>query len=194
MMKINRVIEVVKGNIVEQEVDAIVNAAHEGLTGGGGVDGAIHAAAGQTMTGECMNLNIDRNGERCPIGECRMTSGYDLKAKYILHTVGPVWRGGDMNEAWQLHCAYTSCLDMADMQGLKSIAFPCISTGAFCFPKQLAAQIAFKACREWYENFGELKGTSIEDIRFVCFDDENYEIYKSIMPSGCYKEDFVIEE
>lgn len=192
-MEATRTIEVLKGNIVEMDVDAIVNAAHEGLTGGGGVDGAIHAAAGQTMTGECMNLNVDRYGERCPVGECRMTNGYNLKAKYILHTVGPVWRGGEHGEEWLLHSCYTLCLDMADMQGLKSIAFPCISTGAFCFPKEIAAKIAYKACREWYENFGMLRNTSIESIKLMCFDDENYDIYKGIMSSGCYEVDFEIE-
>ena len=92
-MKVIRKIEVVKGDITEQDVDVIVNAAHEGLCGGGGVDGAIHAKAGQIMTGECMNIPLNRDGERCPVGQCRITSGYDLKAKYILHTVGPVYRG-----------------------------------------------------------------------------------------------------
>jgi len=201
---VKRRIEVVKGDIVNQDVDVIVNAAHEGLTGGGGVDGAVHRAAGQTMTGECLNLNVDRYGERCPVGECRMTSGYDLKAKYILHAVGPVWRGGEHKEAWNLHCCYTSCLEMADMQGLTSIAFPCISTGAFCFPKELAARMAFEACKEWYDNFGNFRNTSIETIRFVCFDgadhgvlnldkDSDYEAYMELMPLGYYQGVFDIE-
>ena len=93
-----------------------------------------------------------------------------------------------------MHNSYDGCLEMADRQGLHSIAFPCISTGDFCFPKLAASQIAFRACREWYDSFGILKCINLDTIRFVCFDDENYEIYKTLMPSGEYEEEFELEE
>lgn len=173
-------IEVVKGDITAQKVHAIVNAAHECLTGGGGVDGAIHKAAGSMMTGECMNLPKDSiTGGRCNIGECRMTSGYDLPALYIIHTVGPVWRFGKFKEEVHLRRCYSNCLLMAEMQGLRSIAFPCISTGAFNFPKNKAAEIAVEATKEWLSTCDY-----VELVRFVCFDQENYDEYMKIMPKG----------
>ena len=179
-------IEVVKGDITKQEVDVIVNAAHEGLCGGGGVDGAIHAAAGSMMTGECMNLPMNADGERCPVGECRMTSGYKLPALYILHTVGPVWRGGEHGEITDLQFCYLRCLKMANMQGLKSIAFPCISTGAFAFPKDQAAKFAVSAVKQYlYASKSAIESPlSIELVRFVCFDDENYNEYVKQMTEG----------
>lgn len=164
--------EVVKGDITAQEVDAIVNAAHEGLCGGGGVDGAIHRAAGSAMTGECMNLY------GCPIGEARMTGGYNLPAKYIIHTVGPTWRGGKYYEEHDLKSCYRECLKFANMQGLKSIAFPCISTGAFCFPKEIAIDVALNTVSEFFVSkaiAGE--PLSIQLVRFVCFDEEDYQMY-----------------
>jgi O-acetyl-ADP-ribose deacetylase (regulator of RNase III) len=173
-------IEVIKGDITTQEVDVIVNAAHEDLTGGGVVDGAIHNAAGPMMTGECMNLPVNANGERCPVGFCRITSGYNLPALYILHTVGPVWRGGKYKEESDLELCYINCFSMAEMQGLRSIAFPCISTGAFGFPKELAVKVAIRTSREWLED----EWQSIDLIRFVCFDEENYQEYMKLMPNG----------
>jgi len=184
-------IELVKGDITKQEVDVIVNAAHEGLCGGGGVDGAIHKAAGSMMSGECMNLPENSKGERCPIGKCRMTSGYKLPALYILHTVGPVWRGGKHDERTNLSFCYKSCIRMAQLQGLHKMAFPCISTGAFNFPKKDAAEIAFNIVRDWFEYqafitphandvFNETCNISL--IRFVCFDNENYNEYLKLMP------------
>lgn len=172
-------IEVVKGDITKREVDVIVNAAHDDLTGGGGVDGAIHAAAGQKLLGECLQLY------GCPEGEVRITNGYDLPAKYIIHTVGPVWTPGKENQdiaiATLSHC-YRNSLIFAEMQGLGSIAFPCISTGAYCFPKPLAAQIAVHTTYEWIHKYvGHVKNTKgcyINLVEFVCFSDEDVEIYR----------------
>jgi len=184
-----RRIEVVRGDITEQEVHVIVNAAHEGLCGGGGVDGAIHKAAGPMMTGECMNLPFNSNGERCPVGSCRMTGGYDLPALYIIHTVGPVWRGGEHRELIDLSTCYRNVLFMVQNQGLHSVAFPCISTGAFAVPKSLAAKQAVDSVRAWigYQKllYGKTKDDcSISLIRFVCFDDENYDEYLKLFPDG----------
>ena len=173
-----RIIKLYKGDITKQVVDVIVNAAHDDLSGGGGVDGAIHDAAGDTMTGECLNLPRNEYGFRCPIGECRMTGGYELKAYYILHTVGPVWRGGKFNEEKDLKNCYDNCFLMARMQGLRSISFPCISTGAYCFPKELAAKIAVESARN------SVMLGRVEFVRFVCFDDENYNEYLKLMPEG----------
>ena len=165
-------IELIHGDITIQDVDAIVNAAHEGLSGGGGVDGAIHRAAGPTMTGECLNLY------GCEVGQARITGGYNLPAKYILHTVGPVWRGGTFGEKEDLANCYKSCLSFAYMQGLKSIAFPCISTGAFCFPKDLACKIAIEAV----DVFAFVRiDPSVELVRFVCFEQEDYNLYMDRM-------------
>lgn len=186
-----KIIEVIKGDITSQKVHAIVNAAHDGLTGGGGVDGAIHKAAGSLMTGECMNLPKDDKGERCKVGECRMTSGYNLSALYIIHTVGPVWRGGKFGERTDLARCYYNCFLMAEMQGLRSIAFPCISTGAFALPKNIAAKIAVDAIKNSFTSYAEQekygepeKNCSISLVRFVCFDQENYDEYMKIMPKG----------
>ena len=196
-MIITRRIEVVKGNIEDQDVDVIVNAGHELLTGGGGVDGAIHRAAGATMTGECANLPMSAFGERCPVGQCRITSGYDLKALYIIHTVGPTWFDGSRDEEWYLETCYRNALLMANMQGLHSIAFPCISTGAFCYPKDQAAKVAYGAAYGMFRELGWLKNTSIDLIRFVCYDgpskgfsgesyssNEDYEAFMELMPEG----------
>jgi len=172
-------IEVVKDDITKREVDVIVNAAHDDLTGGGGVDGAIHAAAGQKLLEECLQLY------GCPEGETRITNGYDLPAKYIIHTVGPVWTSDKKKQAIAIatlsHC-YRNALSMAELQGLKSIAFPCISTGAYCFPKAMAAQIAVHTTYEWVHRYvGHVKNTKgcyIDLVEFVCFSDEDVEIYR----------------
>lgn len=173
-------IELIKGDITTQQVDVIVNAAHEGLTGGGGVDGAIHREAGPLMTGECMNLPVNSKGERCPVGQCRMTCGYMLPALYILHTVGPVWRGGKYGEEADLEACYINCLSMSEMQGLRSIAFPCISTGAFAMPKTRASEIAVSTVKEWISD----DDGSVDLVRFVCFDEENYQEYLKLIPNG----------
>jgi O-acetyl-ADP-ribose deacetylase (regulator of RNase III) len=170
-------ISIVSGDLTLQAVDAIVNAAHEGLTGGGGIDGAIHRGAGPSLLGECLNLPKNADGDRCPTGAVRITSGYDLTCLYILHTVGPVWRGGNHDEEERLIDCYVSCLEMASNQGLHSIAFPCISTGAFCYPKREAARTAIKTVDSWCLN----NLTSLRDVRFVCFDEDNMSEYTSAM-------------
>jgi len=191
-------IEVVRGNIVEQDVDAIVNAAHEGLCGGGGVDGAIHKSAGSEMTGECMNIPTNYKGDRCPVGNVRLTGGYSLPARYIIHTVGPVWRGGKHNEASDLLRCYRNVIRMANIQGLQSIAIPNISTGAFGFPKDYAAQIVFQDVIDpWLQMLSDDVESNPEDqtinlIRFVCFDEENYQCYLNQLPEGFRKYEYAI--
>lgn len=181
LLPFNRRMEVVKGDITKQEVNAIINAAHEGLCGGGGVDGAIHKAAGSTMTGECINLPENLYGERCSVGDCRITGGYDLPANYIIHTVGPVWRGGEFSEKDDLRACYQNCINMAKAQGLKSIAFPCISSGAFAMPKDICASIAFQIVSHALANVPDKFPLSL--VKFVCFDQENYDEYIKLMPN-----------
>jgi len=166
-------IKIVMGDITKMEVDAVVNAAHDDLTGGGGVDGAIHKAAGQKLLGECLNLY------GCPQGEARITGAYNMPSKYIIHTVGPVWTPSEssgMKKIFLRGC-YLSCLLMAERQGLKSIAFPCISTGAYCFPKDVAAEVALDAIKEFFRNE---EVTYIDEVYIVCFDNQNFEEYKKI--------------
>ena len=163
-------IELVMGDLTQMDVDAIVNAANETLLGGGGVDGAIHRAAGPQLLEECRAIG------GCPTGEARITKGYNLKARYVIHTVGPVWRGGQHGETQLLRSAYLSSLKLAQQYGLKSIAFPNISTGVYHFPKQSAAQIAIRAVREF-----TAQNLLPERIVFVCFDEENYSIYNRLL-------------
>ncbi|MEJ5316657.1 MAG: O-acetyl-ADP-ribose deacetylase [Tenuifilum sp.] len=163
-------IELVLGDITQMDVDAIVNAANESLLGGGGVDGAIHRAAGPQLLEECRTIG------GCPTGEARITKGYNLKARYVIHTVGPIWRGGQHNETLLLRHAYVNSLKLAQKHGLKSIAFPNISTGVYHFPKQSAAQIAIRAVMEF-----TAKNHLPERIVFVCFDQENFSIYSELL-------------
>lgn len=163
-------IELVLGDITQMDVDAIVNAANESLLGGGGVDGAIHRAAGPQLLEECRTIG------GCPTGEARITKGYNLMARYVIHTVGPIWRGGQHNETLLLRHAYVNSLKLAQKHGLKSIAFPNISTGVYHFPKQSAAQIAIRAVMEF-----TAKNHLPERIVFVCFDQENFSIYSELL-------------
>lgn len=171
-------ITVVKGDITEQNVDVIVNAANPGLLGGGGVDGAIHQAAGPDLLKECQAV-ITRIGS-CPAGEAVITSAGDLKARYIIHAVGPIWKDGDQQEANKLASCYWKALDLANGKDLTSIALPNISTVVYGFPKKLAAEVALYTVRKWSE---EEYDSSIKEIRFVCYDEENLQIYNKIINS-----------
>jgi len=152
-------ITVIEGDITGQDVDAIVNAANESLRGGGGVDGAIHRAAGPELKAEC----ITHGG--CPTGQARITKGYRLAARYVIHAVGPVWHGGDRNEDALLASCYRESLALARAHGLRSIAFPAISTGIYGFPVDRAARIAVRTIGD------ELHGRDdIAEVRLVCFD------------------------
>lgn len=168
------VIEVVKGDITKEETDAIVNAANTSLLGGGGVDGAIHRAGGSAILEECRAIRNRQGG--CKVGEAVITTGGDLKAKYVIHTVGPVWNDRGEKDEQLLFNAYTNSLELADENDIESIAFPNISTGIYKFPKALAAEIALRAVTAYLE-----KRHTFKTIRFVCFDDENYTIYKELV-------------
>jgi O-acetyl-ADP-ribose deacetylase (regulator of RNase III) len=168
-MKKNR-FELIKGDITLLDVDAIVNAANNTLLGGGGVDGAIHSAAGHDLKAECINLN------GCETGQSKITGGYKLKAKYIIHTVGPVWNGGYSGEPELLASCYQTSLSVAKQKKLRTIAFPGISTGVYRFPKDLAATIAVSETRRFLS-----KNKYPETVLFVTYDDENFETYRKIL-------------
>jgi len=163
-------IEILKGNITTIEVDAIVNAANKSLLGGGGVDGEIHRAAGPGLVAECRSLN------GCGTGEAKITSGYNLPAKFVIHTVGPIWTGGEQREAEQLASCYLNSLRIASNMKVKTIAFPNISTGAYGYPKDLAANVAISEVQKYLE-----ENEDIEKVYFVIFDDENMEIYNRLL-------------
>jgi O-acetyl-ADP-ribose deacetylase (regulator of RNase III) len=160
-------IELVGGDITVQEVDAIVNAANRSLLGGGGVDGAIHRAAGPELLEACRLLG------GCDTGDAKATPGFGLPAKWVIHTVGPVWRGGERGEAALLASCYRRCLEVADELGVSSIAFPAISTGVYGFPKHLAAPIAVQAVCD--------AGTKVRVVRFVLFDRETIDLYEQLL-------------
>lgn len=160
-------IETVRGDITRQQVDAIVNAANESLLGGSGVDGAIHHAAGPDLLNECRTLG------GCPTGEARVTGAYRLPAKYIIHTVGPIWQGGGRGEAELLRACYLNSLSAACDLELASLAFPAISTGLFGYPLNEAAQIAVATVTE-----AQFSGNL---IRFVCFDAETEHAYRRLL-------------
>lgn len=166
----NQKIELTRGDIISLEVDAIVNAANNSLLGGGGVDGAIHRAAGPQLLVECESLG------GCETGQSKLSGGYNLKAKYIIHTVGPVWVGGYRDEHDLLSSCYRTSLNLAEKYKIRSIAFPGISTGAYGFPKEMAAQIAVNEVKRFLS-----KNIYPEKVIFVTFDDENYEIYRKLL-------------
>lgn len=165
-------IELIKRDITRLDVDAIVNAANRSLLGGGGVDGAIHQVGGKSILEECKKIVAKQGG--CPPGEAVITTGGNLKAKYVIHAVGPVWRGGKYGEAEQLASCYKSSLKLADEYSLKSIAFPNISTGIYGYPIQEAAEIAISTIKS-------IVNTSVEKVVFVCFDDINFRLYKKLL-------------
>lgn len=165
-------IELIKGDITKLEVDAIVNAANSSLMGGGGVDGAIHRAAGPELLEECKKV-VSKIGS-CPPGNAVITGAGKLKCKCVIHTVGPIWRGGHFNEPSILRDAYLNSLKVALENGVRTIAFPNISTGAYGFPKELACDIAINTVRDFL-----LLHPEIEKVIFVCFDEENYNLYKN---------------
>jgi O-acetyl-ADP-ribose deacetylase (regulator of RNase III) len=163
-------IELVKGDITSLEADAIVNAANKSLLGGGGVDGAIHNAAGPDLLAECKTLN------GCETGQSKITGGYKLKAKYVIHTVGPVWHGGLHDETILLASCYQTSLALAKEKKIKTIAFPGISTGVYRFPKDMAALIAVNETRRFLS-----KNRLPERVIFVAYDDDNYETYRKLL-------------
>ena len=161
-------IEIVQGDITRMEVDAIVNAANSSLLGGGGVDGAIHRAAGPQLLAECRTLG------GCPTGEARITGGYELPASHVIHTVGPVWHGGDRGEDELLGECYRNSLRLAADNGVETIAFPSISTGAYRFPIERAARIALRETEDILRH----GGTSVRKVYFVCFSEGDAEVYR----------------
>lgn len=168
------VIELTQGDITHQTVDAIVNAANSSLMGGGGVDGAIHREGGPEILKECKKIRSEKG--KCPTGEAVITTAGKLKSKYVIHTVGPVWEGGNNHEPELLSSAYRNSLKLAEEHQAKTIAFPSISTGVYSYPVERAAIIALKSVA----NF--LKGdTQIELVRFVLFDFQTFDAYKKAM-------------
>ncbi|MBI5696123.1 MAG: O-acetyl-ADP-ribose deacetylase [Nitrospirae bacterium] len=164
------VIEVIIDDITQMNVDAIVNAANESLLGGGGVDGAIHSAAGPGLLDECRRLG------GCPTGEARLTGGHNLPARFVIHTVGPIWKGGASGEDDLLASCYSNCMMLAAENGVRSIAFPSVSTGVYRFPVERASKIAVREVRFLLEKYPE-----IERAVFVCFGRNVYDAYMEAM-------------
>ena len=163
-------LKVIQGDITQLKVDAIVNAANHTLLGGGGVDGAIHRAAGPELLRECRTLG------GCRTGEAKITSAYNLPCKYVIHTVGPVWYGGDHNEMKDLFNCYTNSLKLAELYSCESVAFPCISTGVYHFPKEQAAQIAITAIKQISPSL-----KAVKEVTFVCFSEGDKKIYDKLL-------------
>jgi O-acetyl-ADP-ribose deacetylase (regulator of RNase III) len=159
-------IEIIEGDITKLKVDAIVNAANTSLLGGGGVDGAIHRAAGPELLDECRQLN------GCPTGEAKITKGYKLPACWVIHTVGPRWHGGQRNEEELLANCYRNSMTLVEKHRLRSIAFPSISTGAYGFPIERASRIALTEIQKFFDGI-----TSVEKVILVCFGKQDYQVY-----------------
>lgn len=165
-------IEITQGDITTLDVDAIVTAANEALCGGGGVDGAIHRTAGPGLFEECQKIGT------CPEGEARITQGYLLPAKYVIHTVGPVWEGGHHGKNELLEKCYVNSLTLASEHNVETIAFPCIATGSYEFPRELACGIALKTVASWLQSHDVP-----QRVIFCCFENEDYHIYKEARSS-----------
>lgn len=163
-------IKIIKGDITKLSCNAIVNAANTTLLGGGGVDGAIHNAAGHSLLVECRKLN------GCDTGEAKITKGYNLPCKFVIHTPGPIWQGGNKDEEQLLKNSYNNSLALADKYACKTVAFPSISTGVYHFPLNLASKIALQTISEFLET-----SNIVEEVTMVCFDDKTYEIYKNTL-------------
>ena len=173
--KINQTtLALVRGDITRERVDAIANAANEGLMGGGGVDGAIHRAGGPAIAVECSAIRAKQGG--CPTGQAVITTGGNLPAKYVIHTVGPIWRGGDAGEPELLASCYRESLRLAVEHNIKTIAFPSISTGVYGYPVAQAAVIALSAVKQFLEVHDGL-----DEVRFVLFDDVTYGAYENAL-------------
>ena len=167
-------ISIHKGDITKLKVDAIVNAANSSLMGGGGVDGAIHRAGGPAILAECMEIRKRQGG--CETGEAVITTGGNLQARFVIHTVGPVWQGGGKNESALLENCYMNSLRLAEEHQLNTIAIPNISTGVYHFPKDKAATIAINSIRSFLATHNRPS-----EIIFACFDDENYNLYRRLL-------------
>jgi O-acetyl-ADP-ribose deacetylase (regulator of RNase III) len=163
-------LRIVRGDIVELDVDAVVNAANSTLLGGGGVDGAIHYAAGPDLLAACRKLG------GCPTGHARITRGFRLKARWIIHTVGPVWKGGGKGEEELLASCYSESLKLANAHDIRTIAFPAISTGAYAYPLKAAATTAIAAVRKHIE-----QGSSTDEVIFCCYSGEDHATYKRLL-------------
>lgn len=162
--------KIFQGDITTLEVDAIVNAANNSLLGGGGVDGAIHRAAGPGLLAECVTLG------GCNTGEAKITGGYDLPSKHVIHTVGPVWDGGRANEDALLADCYRNSLKLVEENGLRMVAFPAISTGVFGFPKERATRIAVREVRAFLD-----QDVGVEQVIFVCFSERDFDMYQRVL-------------
>ncbi|UUV18519.1 O-acetyl-ADP-ribose deacetylase [Fusobacteria bacterium ZRK30] len=168
-----KIIEVIKGDITKLKIDAIVNAANNGLFGGGGVDGAIHRGGGKGIDDQCRVIREKQGG--CKTGEAVITTGGNLEADYVIHTVGPVWNTEKNSEEFLSNC-YKNSLALAVQNSIESIAFPCISTGIYGFPKDLAAEIAISRIIDFLKD-----NVSIKKIIIVCFEEESFNIYKNLL-------------
>lgn len=173
-MKQQHLIDVIKGDITKIAVDAIVNAANTSLLGGGGVDGAIHRAGGKEILEQCVMIRNRQGG--CNVGQAVITTAGRLPAKHVIHTVGPTWNGGHNNEQALLAACYQNSLRLALENGVHSIAFPNISTGIYRFPKKEAAEIAVKTVRTFLD-----KNDQITKVLFVCYDEENFQLYQDLL-------------